>query len=404
MRQQTRSRRLISVISIMMIPVYAGVTCTNSNAKAPKFAHITQPSDLKGITIRSRNGQELPLSTKLDYGKVLWVPALEDTFATLRFTDWSNHDMNLKVKAISHNNALTKYKVPCTVKVENYAKAIITWESGSGRACDTGMSVTSKSSSASQKVAPHINFLAYGSKDVSEADPKAMNWNTKALLKAEVEDDNIRYYCSALPSSGRGAAGMAAGLESIKLACGQAAVSCIKNNSDINDNSNSDCWIETMGEWNINDPALMTSVTCKNGKSSYKILSGADISNPNNAARADFNAALANFLEQVFDKWGRTLAELLKLKSGACVLEIYHPDEVLISPVTSQQTVVQVADVGNGNVEVNVQEGQALLRSTQSPEGIEASQGQTYILTGDGVINPAPPPTPVPPYRRPEPR
>jgi len=402
-RQQTGSRTLISVISIVIL-IYSEVTCTNSNAKAPKSAHITQPSDLKGITIRSRNGQELPLSTKLDYGKVLWVPALEDTFATLRFTDWSNHDMNLEVKAISHNNALTKYKVPCTVQVENYAKAIITWESGSGRACDTGMSVTSKSSPTSQKVVPHSSFLANESKDLSEANPKAVNWNTKALLKAEAEDDNIRYYCSALPSSGSGSAGMAAGLGSIKLACGQAAVSCIKNNSDTNDNSNSDCWIETMGEWNINDPELMTSVTCKNGKSSYKILSGADISNPNNAARDDFNAALGDFLEQVLGKRGRTLAELLKLKSGACVLEIYHPDEVLISPVTSQQTVVQVADVGNGNVEVNVQEGQALLRSTQSPEGIEASQGQTYILTGDGVINPAAPPTPVPPYRRPIPR
>jgi hypothetical protein len=66
---------------------------------------------------------------------------------------------------------------------------------------------------------------------------------------------------------------------------------------------------------------------------------------------------------------------------------VYHPDEVLISPVNSQQTVVQATDVGSGSVQVNVQEGQALLRSTQSPKGIVANQGQSYIFNGEGAIN-----------------
>lgn len=412
MRKQKLIQTFIPGIAIILAPVYLLTTCASSYAEVPQTAYIKQPATLSpSMTVHSgSNRSEASLDLPMKWYDSLWVPNDgSGARATLRFYNSASRDMGTKIDAIPRKG-LTKYVMPCKAVIQKGADFTVTWENGNGRACEKGLKVTSKGfGKITQRSFPQASLLAQGEKSTQKVYFDTLRWNSKSLLKAEAGEDDIadsstRYYCSALPTSGGGSAGIAAGFDSAAEACSQATQKCSKNNSG------SECSIKTMGEWSVNDPELMTSVTCENGKSSRKRVSGSDIKDPSSST----NAILDGLLRQVLGDLGGILSEVLKLKPGACVLEVYHPDEVLISPVTSQQTVVQATDVGNGSVQVNVQEGQALMRSTQSPKGIVASQGQSYIFNGEGVINqgqvtrpysppnqypdPAPSPSPSPIY------
>lgn len=379
MKQQLLPK-LISTTSVLVLTCLT-LACTRSYAKVPKTAYITQPANLDlGIKIYSRsnsNSRNTPsLGSELTYYNGLSVPP-DGSYATLRFKDSNNVDLKLKFNAVAHNSGTTRYLMPCKAVTSGGSNFVVTWEDGKGSGCGKGLKVTSKDSSySSQRPFSQIVAVTQKNKSILEPnfDPKI--WKEKSDLKAQLGDSDTRHYCSALPNAGGGSAGMSAGFSSMEEACNNATQKCLKNNND------RECSIETVGEWSINDPELMTSVTCENGKSSRKRVRGSDISDPSSST----NAILNDLLKQLLGDLGGILSGLLNLKPGTCVLEVYHPDEVVISPTQNQQTVVQATDVGNGIVQVDVQEGQALIRSTQSPTGMVANQGESYLFNGEGAI------------------
>jgi len=393
MQKQNLTQKFIPVTASILAPAYLIATCVGSYAEVPKTARITQPATFSSsMTIHSKKQDPLKASANstMNWENSLWVPNDgSGARATLRFYNSGGRDMGTKIDAIPQKG-LTKYMMPCKALVSGGSDFTVTWENGQGRACDKGLKVTSKDFDKFTQGSPQIIFLAQKDKSILKVNLDTSRWNPKALSMAQVDDADIRYYCSALPASGGGSAGMAAGFNSVEEACNQATQKCLKNNSG------SDCLIETMGEWSINDPELMTSVTCKNGKSSLKRVRGSEINDPGSSN----NTILQDLLEQLFGQAGGFLSSILGLKPKACVLDVYHPDEIIISPVNSQQAVVQVKDVENGRVQVDVREGQALLRSTQSPTGIVANQGESYFFDEEGAINkgttPTPSPTPTP--------
>jgi hypothetical protein len=424
MKQQLL-HKLLSAASVLCTASWIA-TAAVSYAGVPETALLVDPTvPSSSMTIKLKTGgssHPASLGDVMRHGQVLSVPN-DGTGArtTLRFRDQSGGDMKLKVDAIARNG-LTRYYMPCKTILSGNSTAVITWENGRGRGCEKGINVTSrgrtisqgpilKTQSLARKDNPRLEMGLFRSPDstqasndffqpnlvrevssvfspnwsdeneiilLSESSPNTSRWEAQTPLEMVDSSADIRYYCSTLPASGGGSAGMAAGFNSEEEACKQATEKCLKNNSG------NDCSIQTMGEWSINDPELISSITCKNRKSSYKKLRGADISDPSSSG---INEILKDALEKTLGPLGDILSGVLKLKPGTCVLEVYHPEDIVISPVTSEQTVVEAVDNGNGTVIVTIQEGQALLRSTQSPTGFVANPGETYVFNGEGAIN-----------------
>ena len=138
-----------------------------------------------------------------------------------------------------------------------------------------------------------------------------------------------------------------------------------------------------MGEWNLYDPNLVMSVTCADGKSSSKKVCGEEISAPG----ISNDALIQKQLKELLGQFGEFLGGIFGIKPQACYLEVYHPDEILISPVNTQQTRVVTTGLESGLIQVDVTEGQVKLRSTKETEGITASQGTTYLFTSEGSIS-----------------
>jgi hypothetical protein len=400
MKQQLR-HKFLPAASVFCAAAWVA-TATVGYAWVPKTALLVEPTvPSSSMTIKlkdGRNSRPASLGAVMGQGQVLSVPN-DGTGArtTLRFKDQSDGDMRLKIDAIARNG-LTKYYMPCKAILSGNSAAVITWETGQGRGCEKGIKVTSRDRTISQqpfsqsqplarRESPWLESGVFNSLGLVQESNNLLQLNLVSEVSSAVaqvplprvdSSADLRYYCSTLPISGRGSAGMAAGFSSEEEACKQATEKCLKNNSGAN------CSIQTMGEWSVNDSELISSIKCENRRSSYKKLRGADISDPNSSG---INEILKDTLEKTLGQLGELLSGVLKLKPGTCILEVYHPDDVVISPVTSEQTVVEAVDNGNGTVIVTVQEGKALLRSTQSPEGTVANPGETYVFNGEGSIS-----------------
>jgi hypothetical protein len=378
MQKQKLTQKFSPRTASILAPVYLVATCLGSYAEVPKTAFIRELAPFKnGMTVHSGNTKpkKAKLNFPMKWNDSLWVPN-DGSHATLRFYNSANRDMGTRIDAIPRSG-LTKYSMPCKAVITGGADFIVTWENGSRRSCEKGLKVTSKDfANITHRSFPQNMSLAQKDKSLLGSPTNIKASKAKVLLQAQAGDASIRYYCSALPSSDGGSAGMVAGFSSMEEACNNATQKCLKNNN------NGDCLIASTGDWNVNDPELTTSVICKNRKSSHKKVRGADISNPGSG----LNEVLDDLLKQALGDLGGVLGKIFKLKPGTCVLEVYSPGEVIISPTTSQQTVVNAIDVGNGGVQVDVKEGQVLLRSTESSEGIKADKGASYRFNGEGLI------------------
>jgi hypothetical protein len=377
--------RFFPSTSGILASAYLITTCGITFAWVPQKTYITQPAvfnssmivhrinqkNLKDISkIQANNSSELTYTD--GFFDSLWVAADgSGAHATLRFKDKHNKDMGMKVDA-KPRNGLTKYRMPCKVLLENFGESLITWEDGKGRGCERGIHVSSNNQNRAQQTSSQYGFLVQDNKNILKSEFNTVHWQAKTFfLMAQADVDDIRYYCSALPTSGGGSAGISAGPNSIEEACTQASKTCLVKNRG------SDCSFATMGEWSATDPELMVSVTCADGKSSSKLVRGSEVGAP----EADSNELILSLLSEL-GSFGEVLGKLLGIEPKACFLDVYYPDEVIISPVDSRETIVQTADIGSSKVQVYVQKGEARLRSTQQPNGIIASENQTYIFNG----------------------
>lgn len=357
--------RLISRTCTPLIFLSFILTSTKTYSLVPDFAKVIQIQG-QGVTINSQTAQLGNILSK--YKDYLAVPAPygnEWIFADLDLV--KSGVGNLGIRAKAKNNSTTYYYIPCTVNQPQYTESEITWSNGKKSACGEGMRVTNNSGRRSNLPKSQTKQIA----QVKNLD------KTPLFLNAQNPPQiSLRYYCSSVPDSGRGEDHITAGLTSIEEACQQSQETCKTNNG-------SECSIATMGEWNLYDPNLVMSVTCADGKSSSQKVSGAEISTPG----ISNDALIQKLLKQLLGQFGEFLGGILGIKPQACYLEVYHPDEILISPVNTQQTRVVTTGLESGIIQVDITEGQVKLRSTKETEGITASQGTTYLFTSEGSIS-----------------
>lgn len=376
MSRQKSWHRVTKTIVTPVIAVSLLLTSTKSYALAPKTAPIIDLTENQGIAVYQGNSflGAANTATILQIYLALKVPTF--AWAKLRFKDKNGKDMGLEVTADAKDGNLTTYYMPCTVNVNNKNQAVITWSNGKrSPGCAEGIRFTSNPTRRSSLPKIQTVAIAQGKNSaIKETSNKLQK--DRLFLKAEGDEISLRYYCSSVPNSSRGSGHIAAGLTSIEEACQESQETCQNNN-------NSGCSIATMGEWDINDPDLIMSVTCADGKSSSNRVSGAEINAPGRRVDDLIQKLLRELLGE---EAGGLIGEIFGIKPKACYLEVYHPDEILISPVGSQETSVVTTGLESGHIGVNVIKGEVKLRSVENPEGIVASQGNNYVFNGEGSI------------------
>lgn len=331
---------------------------TKSYSLVPDYAEVTQIQG-QGISLNSQPARRGGRLSR--YNDVLAVPAPygnELIYANLDLVKMGEGKLWIRAKA--WNNSKTEYRIPCTINQPQYTQSEITWSNGKRTACAEGVRFTSNSSG---------NSNLPNSQTTQVAQTKNLDDN-QLFLTAQARRNRLLYYCSSVPNSNRGSGHIAAGLSTIEEACWESQETCQNNNR------NSGCSIATMGEWNLNDRDLMMSVSCADGQSSFKRVSGSQISAPGTSG----DVLIQQMLEELFGEMGGLIGQIIGIQLKACYLEVYRPDEILISPDNSRRTTIVTTGLENGTIQVNVIEGQVNLRSMNNPEGIKGSQGDSYIF------------------------
>lgn len=368
MKTKKSPYRLISRTFTPLILLSFLLTSSKTYSLVPDFAEITYIQNGRGITV---NGRDAALGKRLaQYKDVLVVSAAysNETFAELDLIKSGVGKLWIRAKA--WNGRTTSYRIPCTINQPQYSQSEITWSNGEGSACGEGMHFTNNSGT---------NSNLPNSQTTQIAQTKNSDKN-QLFLKGQAYGSSLRYYCSSVPDYGKGSVHIAAGLTSIEEACQQSQQTCQTDNSS----SSSSCSIATMGEWDLNDSDLMMSVTCADGQSSSKRVSGSEI-------RTLGRSSIESLIEQLLNELlGPQLGDILgPILSGApkgCYLQVYQPDEILISPVGTQETSVLTTGLESGQIQIDVIKGQVKLRSIQKPEGTIARQGDSYIFQAQGAI------------------
>jgi hypothetical protein len=357
--KQIQIYRLFSRFSIPLIIIHYLFFSAKVYGLAPDYAEVTKLEG-EGIGINDKPAKIKDQLSK--YRDNLAVPAPfsnEKIYANLDLIKKGVGKMWIQAKA--WNGSTTYYWIPCTLHQPKYTEAEFTWSNGDKAVCGEGMLVTSNSRR-------HSSLPNHQTPLIAQADKMGKN---KFFLTAQHKSD-VRYYCSSVPNSGNGSGKIVAGLTSIEEACQQSQEVC--------ESKNNGCSIATMGEWNLNDSDLTMTVTCSDGKSSSKRVSGSEI----NAPGSSFEDLVRKLSKDLgLDSLDSIITSFLGAK--ACYLEVYSPDEVLISPVNNQQTIVQTTGLEGNKIRVDVKEGQARLRSssTKLSDGVIANQGDIYIFNGE---------------------
>jgi hypothetical protein len=343
-------------------------TSTKSFGLAPDFAEIREIKG-GGISIDSNPAR---VGNKLTrYKSTLEIPAPPSTnneiFADLDLVQ-IKRKLATSIRAKGQNGSITWYYIPCTVGKSKDSVLQIQWSNGKKSACGEGMRFAKNPDRYFKHSKLPINQPTY----IAQAGNTEKN---RFPLLTQASNDSLRYYCSSIPDFGNGSGKISAGLTSIDEACQESQNICESKNTN-------GCSIATMGEWNINDSDLVMSVACSDGKSTSKRVSGSEINAPGGTIE-DLLLKLSKSLG--LSSFENILQSFLKTK--ACYLEVYYPDEILISPIDSQKTTVETTGLENG-IAVEVLEGQAQLRSSDLPEGIIANSGNSYIFNGNGYVYP----------------
>jgi hypothetical protein len=276
------------------------------------------------------------------------------------FNNKNSADLDLKqrnttfsIRALAIGRRDTTYYFPCKMDATPNAIVRMAWSNGSRGACGEGIKVTNPNSDRISNF-PNPQPIKIA---------QAQNLENPLFLNASNES-NLRYYCSSVPDSGKGSGQIAAGLTSIEAACQQSQETCATKN-----NGNG-CSRATMGQWSVNDQKLTVSIMCEqNGQHGLlwsEIISGSD----------------SNVIDSI-PKWlnrGRLFDN--------CFLDVYYPDEIIISPESSQETKVEITGL-EGEVKINILSEQVILRSSVYPGGLIAKKGQTAVVDRQGTIRPS---------------
>lgn len=324
-------------VAVAIVPLWILATTPQSYSQAiPDAARITKVegrTNARSESLRIRRGTErtMPVvagQTQLEkYRDALIVPP-GDRFATLSFM-FANPANTWRYAGLIAQTlpqpTLAEYKLPCRSRG---GTVIFGWRraSDSDRGCEYGVRVASSRGVRSQL--PSLSFpISVKSLDLAQTSPESV------------------LYCGARSRYGS----LVTESEVLDDSCQEVVQKCATVSFG------SDCFLVSMGEWNINEPDLNLSLACSQGPFNRRT-----------------NGSLITTL----------LSELTQQASSnnltGCAVNIYSPEEEIIIP-GSEQTLIRTIDSGTGVI-VDVLLGSVIIRSINGLLGVPVRAGQRYSV------------------------
>ena len=176
-------------------------------------------------------------------------------------------------------------------------------------------------------------------------------------LQSERISVNEVQYCSAVSDLGKGwGVSSSSGLSSSEDPCKKALERCQEMDSS------SDCSVVNSDKWSIKDQDLVVSLEC------------ADRQLPPLRGTGRTIAATLAQLEERAKVLGAT----------SCVLDVYQPDKLIVSPASEKLTLFRFDNLGRGRLVVDAIAGDIIVKSARQPQGLLVEQERSYYSDGEG--------------------
>lgn len=320
-------RLLISAIAGMLIFFSVLATCDESYAAPAPEAALVIKVDGVGVKFKKTgfaSQSAVAWKTMLrEPNEDLIVPANSASLAVLKGTSKEQPLSGPTVSAISKSMSYdTRYRFPCMV---SGSTGFIGWRL-STETNDRGC------------VSPGMRLLA------------------RSLQSERISVNEVKY-CSAVSDSGQGwGVSSSSGLSSSEDPCKKALEICQEMDSS------SDCSVVNSDKWSIQDRDLVVSLEC------------ADRQLPTLTGTGRTIAATLAQLEERAKVLGAT----------SCVLDVYQPDKLIVSPASEKLTLFRFDNLGSGRLVVDAIAGDIIVKSARQPQGLLVEQERSYYSDGEG--------------------
>ena len=332
-------------LSISIITSFSLLSASSSYGEIPESAKVTEILGANSIKVR-RNQQgeydNVDIGTVMRGMDKLDIPSSGRTFAKLAFYDSDNKPMGLTIQASIKNNLKTSYYFPCVMQSSD--AVIIEWtnEKTKDRGCEPGGIKISKANKSPAKT--------------SDVAPLGIITLNKQQLIAQSGPSRWLYCTVAGSQSGRTWYGVTSGSNP----CEKPKEECIASGE-------AKCSELTMDFWYNKNPELTALVSCANSQEFTAKGDGSTIK------------------EEIPKLW----QQLESQKAKFCSLYVLKPDDILILPPPESQTksdpksnnnkptVVQV-NPDDACFDVNLYDGDAVVKSSKKPEGVSLQRGDRY--------------------------
>lgn len=315
-------------VATLLIPFYTLFASAESYALIPDKGEVYQILGSNDLGIR-RGSEYGPVQsgTLFTQNESLHLPGSGNSFAKLRFQK-NGRDMGLQVQANAKNKLTTLYYFPCVIR--QGSSTIIEWANkpGGKRGCENGIRVQRGASQSGL-----VDGKAYYAQS-----------QTKQLLMAQSRAR--MQYCSVQEKDGRAWLGVSASDDP-----------CLEPIKQCETSGGKECEAYTRDNWSLKAQDLTATVKCANGKIFSDKGTG---------------AAIQDTLTKL---WQTSQSQ--KVKSCGAHITDNQLSEVIVSPASSGYQLIQTRNTSNG-IEVDVIEGEAMVISSQKPQGIVIGAGQRY--------------------------
>ena len=306
---------------------------------------VSEPSIIHTSLFGSINQENLPrIGERLsDFNKYLWVSGGTGASATLRYVFNGQVRPTAWMLAGPSSDSSTYY-FPCRVGGGIY---VIGWHKPGQLSCaNPGLTV---SAGQSRNTTPSVQRLTPTSIFV------ASNFDIPLTTQSPTLSNLFFPYCSVAAEK----RGWWIRWGDFDNPCDEALEQCSKTGPLDR------CEVLGIGNWLARDRSLLVAVECANDRS-YKAM----------------GSGLRVALRLISD-----LAQQAKSDSStACVLNVYQPNDVIVSPATKQTTLIQTQDLGD-SLSVDVLAGTVIIRSAQKTKGMILVAGERYKYPQDDIQN-----------------
>jgi hypothetical protein len=321
---------VIRAIAIGILPLFSFFSATNCYANIPEFAKILEIIRPNNLGIRAR-GKLTPVGQDAiikKYEDNLYFPGDGKTFARLGFYNKSGQDIGLTVQASTKNKLITFYYFPCSIWQGD--AVIIEWanQKGGKRGCERGIRIRTRNNKKDAWL---------------ENNEYIFTANNKQNYISQVTPSGFKYYCSVIASDGR----TWFGVSSSDTVCDEPLQTCQTNKGN-------NCELISLDRWSLREKELTVSVDCTNKQQFVERTSGADV---------------AETLTKLWQKAQNNQAK-------SCSIHTVNSSEEIVIPISNERTIIESHtdnDFGCNNLDIIT--GNALVKTSQKPEGVLLKKG-----------------------------